>query len=197
MINLCVIPARGGSRRIPRKNIRSFHGKPIIAYSIEAAKASNLFRYIVVSTDDDEIAAIAKQYGAWVFMRPERLAQDEVGTREVTIEVLNQVMHETSSHIDYVCCLYATAPLLNVHDLIAGYLQCTGRMVHAISVGYPPLQDAAQFYWSHAVALPSVEYFGEDTSLVHIPSHRVCDINVENDWLKVEQMYAELHKEEA
>lgn len=193
MINLCVIPARGGSRRIPKKNIREFFGKPIIAYSIEAAKASGLFQYIVVSTDDDEIAAIAKQYGAWVIMRPPHLAKDEVGTREVTIEVLNQARQQTSQDFDYVCCIYATAPLLNIHDLIAGYLQCSGRMVHAISVGYPPLQDAAQFYWSRAIALPIVEYFGEETSLVSILQNRVCDINVEEDFLRAEEMYAKLH----
>ena len=195
MINLCVIPARGGSRRIPKKNIREFFGKPIIAYSIEAAKASGLFQYIVVSTDDEEIAAVAKEYGAWAIMRPPHLAKDEVGTREVTIETLNQVRHNTTKNPDAVCCLYATAPMLSVDDLMRGYeLLRLDRYVHAISIGYPNLRDAAQFYWSDGWALTRTEYFGPETVLVPVSADRICDINLEEDWSKAEKMYVALHE---
>jgi len=76
MKNLCVIPARGGSKRIPKKNIKEFCGKPLIAYSIETALKSNLFEKVIVSTDDDEISKISKKYGAEVLKRPEELADD-------------------------------------------------------------------------------------------------------------------------
>ena len=76
-MNICVIPARAGSRRIPRKNIKEFNGKPIIAYSIEAALKSNCFSQVIVSTDDDEISEVAKKYGAHVpFVRPDELSND-------------------------------------------------------------------------------------------------------------------------
>ncbi len=196
MNNLCVIPARGGSRRVPRKNIRLFHGKPIIAYSIEAAKASGLFKYIVVSTDDEEIAAIAKQYGAWVIMREPRLAVDEVGTREVTIAAMDRVIHDTSQNIDFVCCLYATAPMVSVDDLTNGFhLIRLRNFAHVISVGYPPLQDAAQFYWSDGWVISHCDYFEESTGLIHVDQSRVCDINTEEDFLRAEAMYEALAHE--
>jgi len=111
-MNLCVIPARGGSKRISRKNIKEFNGKPIIAYSIEAALASNCFEEIIVSTDDGEIAEVAKEYGAQVpFMRPDELANDHAGTLPVIKHAVewfeqNDIMPEC------VCCLYATAPFV-------------------------------------------------------------------------------------
>ena len=83
-MNIAIIPARGGSKRIPRKNIKEFCGKPMIAWSIEAAKKSGLFEQIIVSTDDEEIAEVAKQWGAQVpFMRPAELSNDHIGTTEV------------------------------------------------------------------------------------------------------------------
>ena len=96
MGNLAIIPARGGSKRIPRKNIKSFLGKPIIAYSIENAINSNLFDEVMVSTDDQEIAEIAKSFGAKVpFLRSERNANDEA----TTFEVLNEVIAQMRRHI--------------------------------------------------------------------------------------------------
>lgn len=112
-MNIAVIPARGGSKRIPKKNIKNFSGKPIIAYSIEAANESGLFDRIIVSTDDHEIADVARHFGAEVpFMRPAELADDYIGTNSVvkhTVEWLSN----NGFHIDYACCIYATAPFLN------------------------------------------------------------------------------------
>ena len=119
-MNLAVIPARGGSKRIPRKNIKSFCGKPMIAWSIEAAKASDCFDRIVVSTDDEEIKEVATEYGAEVpFMRPAELSDDHTGTTAViahAIEWLQQKGHA----FDNVCCLYATAPFVESEDLRRG-----------------------------------------------------------------------------
>ena len=87
---VAIIPARGGSKRIPRKNIKMFHGKPLIAYSIEVALASQLFDKVVVTTDDEEIAMVAKAYGAEVpFLRPKALADDFTGTGDVIDHALN------------------------------------------------------------------------------------------------------------
>lgn len=119
--NLCIIPARGGSKRISRKNIKPFLGKPIIAYSIETALRCGLFNEIMISTDDEEIAEVARQYGAKVpFMRSEETASDFATTADVLREVVSK--YETlSRHFDYFCCFYATAPLVREKDIIAAY----------------------------------------------------------------------------
>ncbi|NOU01168.1 MAG: pseudaminic acid cytidylyltransferase [Gallionella sp.] len=120
-MKLAVIPARGGSKRIPRKNIKSFNGKPMIAWSIEAAKSSGLFERIIVSTDDAEIAAVAKQWGAEVpFMRPEELSNDHAGTTPV-IAHATQWAIDQGLYIEAVCCIYATAPFVQVDDLKRGW----------------------------------------------------------------------------
>jgi pseudaminic acid cytidylyltransferase len=111
-MNVAIIPARGGSKRIPRKNIKEFHGKPLIAYSIEAAKASLCFDRIIVSTDDHEIAVIAKQYGAEVpFLRPSEISDDFSTTLDVMQHAINWC-NDKGVKIDNVCCIYATAPFL-------------------------------------------------------------------------------------
>ena len=119
---LCVIPARGGSRRIPRKNIREFRGKPIIAYSIEAAEETGLFDDIVVSTEDAEIAEIATAYGATrIHPRRALMAADDVGTQAVAADVLRWYMDEARRMPSLVCTLYATAPLVATTDILRGY----------------------------------------------------------------------------
>lgn len=121
MANLAIITARGGSKRIPRKNIKDFLGKPIIAYSIETALNSGLFDYVMVSTDDDEIAGVAKDYGAEVpFMRSKQTADDFTGTAEVVIEVLND-LQKTGKQFDNACCIYPTAPFISKETLIEAY----------------------------------------------------------------------------
>ncbi|UAA39496.1 pseudaminic acid cytidylyltransferase [Paraneptunicella aestuarii] len=119
-MNLAIIPARGGSKRIPGKNIRRFCDKPLIAYSIEAAKESGLFEKIIVSTDSEEVASIAKEFGADVpFMRPEHLSNDIVGTRPVTNHAIEYCI-ENMFEPEYCCCIYATAPFLQPEYLRQG-----------------------------------------------------------------------------
>ena len=118
---ICVIPARGGSKRIPRKNIKDFYGKPMIQWSIEAARDSGIFSQIIVSTDDDEIAEVAKSLGARVpFKRPVELSDDFTNTTDV-------ISHATSWAISegldaaIVCCLYATSPFVRYLDLVEAH----------------------------------------------------------------------------
>ena len=119
-MKLCVIPARGGSKRIPRKNIREFCGKPMIAWSIEAAQESCCFDQIIVSTDDAEIEHVAQQCGAEVpFMRPTKLANDFAGTTPVISHAVK--WHQDRGHeLAAVCCLYATAPFVKPADIKQG-----------------------------------------------------------------------------
>ena len=119
--SIAIIPARGGSKRIPRKNIKLFHGKPLIAYSIEAALKSNLFDKVIVSTDDEEIAKIAIEYGAEVpFIRPNELSDDFTGTGAVIGHAL-EYLNNQGENYDFVCTLYATAPLISEKYLIESF----------------------------------------------------------------------------
>ena len=116
--NICIIPARGGSKRIPKKNIKLFNNKPIISYSIDVAKKSGLFNEIMVSTDNLEIANISKSLGASVpFMRSSKNSDDFATTVEVVKEVIKKY-EEKGSFFDNICCLYPTAPLVQKKDLI-------------------------------------------------------------------------------
>jgi pseudaminic acid cytidylyltransferase len=120
MKRLAVIPARGGSKRIPRKNLRQFAGRPIIAHSIQAARDSGLFDVVLVSTDDEEIAAVAREQGADVpFLRPRELADDHTGTQAVVKQAIEAVAAWRSMP-EQVCCIYATAPFVRPEDLAAG-----------------------------------------------------------------------------
>lgn len=122
MRNLAIIPARGGSKRIPRKNIQNFLGKPIIAYSIEAALQSGLFDEVMVSTDDKEIAEIAIQYGAKVpFFRSAKTADDFATTLDVLKEVELCYTNELNITFDFICCIYPTSPLLRVEKIKEGF----------------------------------------------------------------------------
>ena len=120
-MNICVIPARGGSKRIPRKNIKDFFGKPIIAYSIEAALKSNIFQRVIVTTDDEEIATIAGKYGAEIpFIRPKELSNDFTGIADVTNHAVDY-LENLGEKYEYICTLYATAPFIQVKYLVRGY----------------------------------------------------------------------------
>lgn len=120
-MKIAVIPARGGSKRIPRKNIRAFCGKPIIAYSITAAQQTGLFDQIVVSTDDEEIASVARGFGATTpFVRPKEISDDFTGTNAVVkhaVAWFNARAHD----VTHACCLYATAPLMQAQFIAEGY----------------------------------------------------------------------------
>ena len=121
MKNLCIIPARGGSKRIPRKNIKSFMGKPILAYSIEAALNSGLFDEVMVSTDDEEIAEVAKSYGAKVpFYRTPATANDYAGLADVIDEVVEEYKKRGIEYVNF-CCLLSTAPFVTPQILIKTY----------------------------------------------------------------------------
>lgn len=112
MSNLAIIPARGGSKRIPRKNIRDFLGKPIISYSIQAALNSELFEEVMVSTDDDEIELVAKNFGASVpFKRSEKTSNDFATTFDVIEEVINSYI-KLGRVFENVCCIYPCAPFI-------------------------------------------------------------------------------------
>jgi N-acylneuraminate cytidylyltransferase len=121
MAKLCIIPARGGSKRIPKKNIKDFLGKPIIAYSIEAALQSKLFDEVMVSTDDDEIAKIAIKYGAKIpFIRSQENANDYATTVDVIKEVLQQY-DILGKSFKTTCCIYPTAPFVSTNHLINAF----------------------------------------------------------------------------
>lgn len=118
MKSLAIIPARGGSKRIPRKNVRDFIGKPIMAYSVEAALSSGSFDEVMVSTDDEEIASIAKKCGAKVpFMRSKESSNDVAGLTDVCLEVV-RCYESLGRKFDAVCCILATAPLLSSKKII-------------------------------------------------------------------------------
>ncbi len=148
MKNICLIPARGGSKRIPRKNIKSFHGKPLIYWSINAAKSSKLFDEIYVSTDDLEIAEIAKKYGAKIpFIRPKEISNDYANDRDVREHFLNW-MKINDKKIDILCYLYATAPFIN-HKTLFGcrklLLESESFLTYTItSFPYPVLRALEQ-----------------------------------------------------
>ncbi len=114
---IAVIPARGGSKRIPGKNIINFCGKPLLAWSIEQVKASSKISSLYVSTDNEEIVSVAKQYGAKVINRPKEIAGDEATSEEALKHAINEIRKENSSKIDYVVCLQATSPLRETGDI--------------------------------------------------------------------------------
>lgn len=130
---IAMIPARGGSKRIPRKNIKTFCGKPMLSYSIDAAKACGIFDDIIVSTDDAEIAEVARACGASVpFMRPSKFADDYTGTRAVTNHAILSY-EESIAKPEYCCCIYATAPFVQPEHLLQGYQQLVAKPDKAFS----------------------------------------------------------------
>ncbi|MHB0965533.1 MAG: cytidylyltransferase domain-containing protein [Bellilinea sp.] len=193
MSNIAIIPARGGSVRIPRKNIKTFYGRPIIEYSIEAAKASNLFDEIVVSTDDPAIAIIAAAMGARIHQRSEADAKNEVGTQTVMKHVL-KVMYSRKRMPKYACCVYPTSPMLLPVDLTMGFAQLYRNKLGFCYSADQNRSDAGQFYWGYSWAfLGELPLHGPLCSTVMtIPANRVCDINTLEDWARAEKMYADL-----
>lgn len=146
-MRLAVIPARGGSKRIPRKNIKEFCGKPIIAWSIETAIKSGCFDRVIVSTDDEEIANIARKWGAEVpFVRPKELSDDYVGTTAVVRHAI-EWFNNQGVVFEYVCCIYATAPFIKEEDIQQGFeiLKNCGSYYTFTVTSYPfPIQRAVK-----------------------------------------------------
>lgn len=164
-MNVAIIPARGGSKRIPRKNIRHFFGKPMIAYSIEAAKQAGCFDRIVVSTDDDEIAEVALMYGAEIpFLRPKELSDDFTGTIPVIKHAIEMLSLQNEDPIQLACCIYATAPFINYKDLITGLnMMKAEECDYAFSVtSYAfPIQRAIKVNKNHRVEMFQPEFFAK------------------------------------
>jgi len=216
-MRIALIPARGGSKRIPRKNIRPFHGRPMIGWPIAAAVDSGLFDRVVVSTDDAEIAEIAQQMGAEVpFMRPAELADDFTPTRDVIVHAI-----ETLGGVDQLCCIYATAAfvtsahLKTAHELLtqdfvfaaASYAHPVQRaMIQKADGGvemlYPEhtgtrsqdlpeaFHDAGQFYWGSAEAFVARRpMFGPASTPYILDRRSVQDIDTPEDWDVAEAMF--------
>lgn len=145
MKKVAIIPARGGSKRIPRKNIKPFFGRPMISYSIQAALDCGLFDKVIVSTDDDEIAEVARSCGAEIpFLRPAELANDHAGTGAVIVHAIDW-FRQQGIRFDAACCIYATAPLLEPERLKEGWelLQQPGKRFAFSVTSYAfPIQRA-------------------------------------------------------
>jgi N-acylneuraminate cytidylyltransferase len=138
MKRLAIIPARGGSKRIPRKNIKNFLGKPIIAYSIETALASNLFDKVIVSTEDTEIAEISKEYGAQVpFFRSINYANDYATLSEVIEEVVQRIEKQEGILYEALCCMLPTAPLTSVKQIKDSLSLLESDDVHSVTPVIP------------------------------------------------------------
>jgi N-acylneuraminate cytidylyltransferase len=161
-MRLAVIPARGGSKRIPRKNIREFRGKPMIAWSIEAAIKSRCFDRIIVSTDDQEIAEVARAHGAEVpFMRPAELSDDYTGTTPVIAHAI-EWQNRHGEDVSLACCIYATAPFIQAGDIKRGLeiLQSTGADYAFSVTGYAsPIQRAIRITSEQRVEMFDAEQF--------------------------------------
>ncbi|MEM6909588.1 MAG: pseudaminic acid cytidylyltransferase [Pseudomonadota bacterium] len=140
-MNIAIIPARGGSKRIPRKNIREFCNRPMIAWPIAAAAETGLFDHILVSTDDEEIASVAQQSGAKTpFMRPSELADDHTGTTDVVRHALSWAI-DAGWSVEAACCIYATAAFVSPQDLKATFrllLEDCDYVFPAVRYGHPP-----------------------------------------------------------
>jgi N-acylneuraminate cytidylyltransferase len=217
---IALIPARGGSKRIPGKNIRAFHGKPMICWSIEAAQASGLFSRILVSTDDPKIAAVAEAAGAeCATQRPADLADDQTGL----VPVIQHVI-DAEALTGTLALIYATAPFLRPADLQQGMQRLSETSADfAISVtSFPfPIQravriedgrlamfspehlttrsqdlpeayhDAAHFCFGRVEAWQAGKsVFGSGSVPVVLPRHIVQDIDTEEDWTRAELMFA-------
>lgn len=157
MKNICIIPARGGSKRIHKKNIRNFCGKPILAYSIEAALLSGCFDEVMVSTDDTEIKSIALQYGAKVpFMRSEEAAGDHAMTHTVLLEVLAEYEKRDMVY-DNMCCIYPTAPFVTAERIKEGMdtliNEKRGCVYPVVQFSFPPQRCVVIYddkvYWKY------------------------------------------------
>lgn len=161
-MKLAIIPARGGSKRIPRKNIKSFGGQPMIAWSITAARQSGCFDRIIVSTDDAEIANVAKAHGAEVpFMRPAELSDDHTGTTSVIAHAITW-QNANGASVSDACCIYATAPFLRAQDLQRGFQMLQGTSAeYAFSVtSYAfPIQRAIRITPGQRIAMFQPKHF--------------------------------------
>tara|TARA_A100001015_G_scaffold297557_1_gene379220 strand:- start:170 stop:826 length:657 start_codon:yes stop_codon:yes gene_type:complete len=195
---IAIITAREGSKRIKNKNIISFFGKPIISYSIKAAKKSKLFQDIIVSTDSKKIKKVSLQYGASVpFLRSKKLADDKTGTHEV----VKNFLKNSKKKYDYVCCIYPTAPLIRYKDLIKGYEKLKknkSKYIFSANLvekskkkfftrGQNKFEDSGQFYWgTYNKWMKNSNLIGKESLIIKIPLSNAHDLNDFDD-LKILQ----------
>lgn len=188
MSAVAIIPARGGSTRLPRKNIRPFFGVPMLTRAIKTAQDSCLFRDIYVSTDDEEIAQVARDAGATIVMRPAELAVNDVGTQEVVKHCIQTL---GLREMDEVCCIYPCTPLMTSDDLeLACELQSAG---YVIAVDDAHGGDLGWFYFGRAW------YFTKDkplwttrTRVYPIGEWRAVDINTEDDFKRAAEAFGRM-----
>lgn len=223
MKSIAIITARGGSKRIPHKNIRRFCGKPIIAYSIEAAKNSGLFDVVMVSTDSKDIASIARKYGAEVpFMRSEQNSSDFATTNDVLEEVLDKYA-ESGLTFDMMACIYPTAPFININRLKEAYTLVNNDNNSVMAVtqySFPPQrgliikngkmvyreeehrltrsQDLEPIYHDagqfYFYRIKENRFIDDDYAAVILPEIEVQDIDNISDWEIAELKYQLLKK---
>lgn len=217
-MNICIIPARGGSKRIPRKNIKDFCGKPMLARAIDTAKNSQLFAKIIVSTDDSEIISIARQYGADVIERPAELADDYATTVAVMRHAIADLPNDST-----VCCLYPCTPLLQSNWLIKSFetwqnsdnlycfpvLEFESNILRSLKLGKNgkvasvfaeneqvrtqdlphAYYDAGQFYWGKRQVWLTQDNIHNHAIGFVLPKYSVVDIDDDNDWRFAELLY--------
>ena len=190
---ICIIPARGGSRRLPRKNVMLFAGKPMLWHAIDTARESKCFSDIIVSTDDPDIAKVAVNRQAGFSLREWEDPDGAIGTQEIARRTIFQ---EGISTKKYVCCLYPTTPLITPAHLWAGLNESKKSGVHfTMGVGAFPLRDAGAFYFGRAkhfaLGFPLLSIH---TRLIILPEQHVCDINTQADWDEALTKYREIKK---
>lgn len=195
-MRLAVIPARGGSKRIPRKNIKPFCGKPMIAWSIEAAFASRCFDKIIVSTDDTEIAEVARAHGAEVpYMRPPELSDDHTGTTPVIANAVDWANHNLGT-VEYACCIYATAPFVLAADLHRGFqlLKQQGAEYAFSVTSYPfPIQRAVKITNTRRIEMFTPEHFQSRSQDLEEAFHDAGQFywGTANAWLQGKPLFSE------
>lgn len=191
-MKIAIIPARGGSRRIPRKNIRPFFGKPIMAYSIETAKRSGLFDAVYVSTEDPEIAEVAHNNGAFVIPRPMNLAEmngaPDCGTQEVTRHAIVTLLAQ-GLEVEYACCIYPCAPMLDAFDLKAGF----DWLVNPLGPTSPFTFVKGIYYWGHATKFLDRTSVAFGFEMVKNEENHI-DIDTRDDWKRAEEAYARIYQ---
>jgi N-acylneuraminate cytidylyltransferase len=217
-MNIAIIPARGGSKRIPRKNIKLFFGLPVISYAIARARECEVIDKVYVSTDDIEIADIANKFGAQVIqLRPSFLATDKVTTIQV-MSYESNFLSKINSNIINICCIYPVTPLLTSSSILEGYKVleksnwnyvvsaiknfpssttftigeaggiCTRKKI--INTFKRNYSDAGQFYWGGIASWKlGKEIISNNSTIIELPKKSVIDVNTHRDWKLCEELY--------
>lgn len=217
-MNSCIIPARGGSKRIPRKNIKNFCGQPMLARAIDTAKHSQLFEQIIISTDDNEIADIAQTHGVTVIKRPAELADDYA----TTVAVIRHAIADLSADSN-ICCLYPCTPLLRSNWLVESFkawrnsnslycfpiLEFESNILRSLKLSEQgevasvfsqheqvrtqdlphAYYDAGQFYWGKRETWLREDKIHNHAIGFVLPKYSVVDIDDDNDWQFAEMLF--------